>query len=291
MTSQTSLDIDVQQFSHPIPHTISTTRNLKKIELHSWTIEARKNPICSSKEIDTATTRLGIPVPEMIFGNNMVRITHKNGWEIKFTALDALDLVDKTDSKMLKVHYSEVLLFVEVYLPYHCRNGINVEKASEDIKEIVKPFDWTYSTEYSGTLNGVLNRTDESIPLVRLRRPDPILLYDEVVLYEDELADNGTALLSVKVRVMPARLLLLSRFYMRLDDVIFRIRDTRIFVEFSTNEVIREYVEKEDIYEDVKRKVPPGRDTGAFFRDPQWVSENLSVVKERNESNRLEYAL
>ena len=72
------------------------------------------------------------------------------------------------------------------------------------------------------------------------------------MLYEDEMADNGITMLSCKVRVMPTRLLLLCRFFMRLDNVIFRIRDTRVYVEFSTGEVIREYTAKEESYEAIR---------------------------------------
>ena len=86
----------------------------------------------------------------------------------------------------------------------------------------------------------------------KLRRPDPILFFDEVDLYEDELGDNGMSLLSIKVRVMPARLLLLSRFFLRLDDVIFRIRDTRVYVEFETGQVIRDYTAMEGPYAKLK---------------------------------------
>ena len=86
----------------------------------------------------------------------------------------------------------------------------------------------------------------------KLRRPDPILFFDEVDLYEDELGDNGMSLLSIKVRVMPARLLLLSRFFLRLDDVIFRVRDTRIYVEFETGEVMRDYCVMESTYSKLK---------------------------------------
>lgn len=59
------------------------------------------------------------------------------------------------------------------------------------------------------------------------------------------------SILTVKMRVMPERLLLLSRFYMRLDGVLFRIRDTRVFVEFGTKEVIREYTVRELPYAEV----------------------------------------
>ena len=73
------------------------------------------------------------------------------------------------------------------------------------------------------------------------------------MLYEDEMADNGITMLSVKVRVMPQRLLLLCRFFMRLDNVLLRIRDTRVYIDFETHEVIREYVAKEDRYEVVRQ--------------------------------------
>lgn len=88
-------------------------------------------------------------------------------------------------------------------------------------------------------------------------RPDPILFFDEVVLYEDELADNGIAMLSCKIRVMPERLLLLTRFFMRLDHVLIRLRDTRVYVDFEKREVIREYQSKECEYEKVRQVRTP----------------------------------
>lgn len=129
------------------------------------------------------------------------------------------------------------------------------ENSHEGIKEVVKPFDWSYSTDYKGaqSFRSVkLESSSTPIPLELLKRPDPILFFDEVVLYEDELADNGITMLSCKIRVMPSRLLLLSRFFMRLDNVLLRLRDTRIYVDFDKGEVIREYVAKEEDYEKVR---------------------------------------
>ena len=90
----------------------------------------------------------------------------------------------------------------------------------------------------------------------KLRLPDPILFYDEVDLYEDELGDNGMSLLSLKLRVMPERLLVLSRFFLRLDDVIFRVRDTRVYVEFATGAVMRDYCVMEEKYAKIKEVIP-----------------------------------
>ena len=130
------------------------------------------------------------------------------------------------------------------------------EKKHEGITEVVKPFDWSYSTDYKGTIRSpvaLFKPTKTPIPLELLKRPDPILFFDEVILYEDEMADNGITMYSCKIRVMPERLLLLCRFFMRLDNVLLRIRDTRIYIELGVGEVIREYVAKEEKYEVVRQ--------------------------------------
>ncbi len=130
------------------------------------------------------------------------------------------------------------------------------EKKHEGITEIVKPFDWSYSTDYRGTMQtntSPFEPTSKAIPLELLKRPDPITFFDELTLYEDEMADNGITFYSCKIRIMPARLLLLCRFFMRLDNVLVRMRDTRVYVEFATGEVIREYVAKEESYEAVRQ--------------------------------------
>lgn len=130
------------------------------------------------------------------------------------------------------------------------------EKKHENITEVVKPFDWSYSTDYKGTLrlsSPVFESSTSSIPLDLLKKRDPIVFFDEVMLYEDEMADNGITTLSCKIRVMPDRLLLLCRFFMRLDNVLVRIRDTRVYIEFKTGEVIREYIEMEEKYELVRQ--------------------------------------
>jgi type 2A phosphatase activator TIP41 len=71
-------------------------------------ITARKQPILKAAPIEEMTEKLGITPPEMIFGDNFVRVEHlASGWGIEFNAFDALDLVDKSGSTMLKVSYSK----------------------------------------------------------------------------------------------------------------------------------------------------------------------------------------
>jgi type 2A phosphatase activator TIP41 len=110
----------------------------------------------------------------------------------------------------------------------------------------------------------------------KLRRPDPILFFDEVDLYEDELGDNGMSLLSIKVRVMPARLLLLSRFFLRLDDVIFRVRDTRVYVEFETGQVVRDYAVMEAPYSKLKEV--------RVSVLPRWLTNRMYLIQKTLDS-------
>ncbi|EEH49229.2 uncharacterized protein PADG_05308 [Paracoccidioides brasiliensis Pb18] len=229
--------VDTQYPSASLPRNNSITR-------HGFKISAQKLPILKAGPIDEMTTKLGIAPPEMIFGDNHITIEHQpSGWKLDFNALDALDRVDKTGETMLKVAYSKEW-------------QQSRENTHQGIKEVVKPFDWSYSTDYKGSLSPDAKPFEPSsspIPIELLKRPDPILFFDEVMLYEDELADNGIAMLSCKIRVMPSRLLLLSRFFMRLDNVLFRLRDTRVYVDFETGEVIREYQSKEEEYDKVRQ--------------------------------------
>jgi type 2A phosphatase activator TIP41 len=80
-----------------------------------------------------------------------------------------------------------------------------------------KSYDWTYTTVYSGSpldpfedespssssanVWGPADPEESSqrIPLAELSRPDPILFYAEVPLFEDELHDNGSSNLLVRI--------------------------------------------------------------------------------------------
>ncbi|GEQ68035.1 hypothetical protein JCM33374_g1701 [Metschnikowia sp. JCM 33374] len=151
--------------------------------------------------------------------------------------------------------------------------------ASPDLQS-VKPYDWTYSTNYKGTLTKCkFSPYAQDIPLEKLVRQDPILFYDESILFEDELGDNGISMFSTKVRVMPSCLLLLCRFSMRVDDVAFRIRDTRVYIDLETNLVLREYKTQQASYSELLGKIS-GRSTDPkkLLRDSNWVSQNTPVV-------------
>ena len=267
----------IPPFTTSFPSPATATHPPRTFTHAGFRISTQKLPILKAGPIEAMTAKLRIAPPEMIFGDNFVSIEHPaTRWIIRFDAFGALDRVDKTGEKRLEVAYSK---------EWHSSR----EGASGEIKEVVKPFDWSYSTDYRGNEHEghgeggqppKFQTTDEQIPLELLKRPDPILFFDDVMLYEDELADNGIAMLSVKVRVMPARMLLLCRFFMRLDNVLVRLRDTRVYVDFERSEVIREYVAREEDYEKVRVSLASRRDdVAAVLREPNQLVELLPVVE------------
>jgi hypothetical protein len=135
--------------SSPVPHTLTTTRSSRSISLAGWTVTSTKLPICSSTDCDELAGKLGIPVPEMTFGKNSVCIEGPNGWKCDFNTEKALDAVDKTGSQGIKVSYSEQWNRTR----YSLHGAIYIRaRDSDDIKGILKPYDWTYTTPYRGTL-------------------------------------------------------------------------------------------------------------------------------------------
>lgn len=243
-----------------------------------WKVSTRKQPILKADPIEELSNRIGIPIPEMIFGDNFVKIEHlPSGWTLDFNASDALDRVSKTEEGMLQVAVADAW---------------KKDRDTEGVQQVVKPFDWSYSTDYKGTTHpgaskGEWQPTDQSKHPIRtdlLSRPDPIWFFDSVDLYEDELADNGIGLLSIKVRVMPERLLLLSRFFLRLDGVVVRMRDTRVYIEHDTKRVIRQYTAKEASYDALQDKLRSMRENVAeVFRDANALAPLLPMLEDRTE--------
>ncbi|KAI8047050.1 TIP41-like family-domain-containing protein [Gilbertella persicaria] len=244
------------------------------ISLNNWHITSKKASICSSNEMEKIQKDFGLPPPEMVFGNNRVTVQHDD-LKIEFNAYDALALVDtsSTSSEKIKVAYSD---------EWTRKSSAN----HTDIKDVVKPYDWTYSTSYRGTTMTVFETHEEEsmVDIEHLKKQEPILFYDENILYEDELADNGTAILTVRLRVMPSCFLVLQRFFLRVDDVLFRINDTRLYHEYGKPYFVREYTSKEVHYSKIRQKL--GRGDISLLNDQNWVTsvmpqEPTITIKEK----------
>lgn len=121
----------------------------------------------------------------MVFSKNRLVLTHKNGAIIEFNPLDALSKVGNCES-LIRVA---------------CADEWRSSRSESNSLEEVKPFDWSFSTDYQGTFNEKirLEETDAKLDIFKLMQKERILFYHELTLYEDELHDHGIATCSVKI--------------------------------------------------------------------------------------------
>jgi len=139
----------------------------------------------------------------------------------------------------------------------------------KDYKEVNATSDWTFSTPYKGSLRYLSESArrindetslaldcnkdasvdhlklvlvpESSIPFGMLSPENPILHFAEVYMFECDLDDCGYSMSKVRFRVMENCFYILLRFFLRVDGVKVRIFDTRIFHEFGTDFVHREF--------------------------------------------------
>lgn len=82
-------------------------------------------------------------------------------------------------------------------------------------------------------------------------------------------------MLTVKIRVMPSSFLILQRYFLRVDNVLIKLIDTRLFHEFGTDFVIREFKVREMGYEDLLKLIPSngaGEGDLSIVNNDGWVS-------------------
>ena len=82
-----------------------------------------------------------------------------------------------------------------------------------------------------------------------LSSENPILQFGDITFYEDEFADRGYSKANVRYRVMKDCFFILLRSYVRIDAVVVRILDTRVFHAFGSNSIIRDFCHLESSYE------------------------------------------
>ncbi|KAF3624894.1 putative TIP41-like protein-like isoform X2 [Capsicum annuum] len=173
------------------------------------------------------------------------------------------------------------------------RKGSDAPVCCKPLQQVVLDYDYTFTTPYSGSetvesnaefVRGLSNESSSSlqwencmdkIDLVALASKEPILFYDEIILYEDELADNGISLLTVKV--------------LRVDGVLMRLRDTRLhclFGEHMKSVILRESCWREATFQALSSKGYPS--DCAAYSDPSIISERLPIIMQKAQKLSIE---
>ncbi|XP_010028391.2 TIP41-like protein [Eucalyptus grandis] len=257
------------------------------LRIHGWEIETRKRSILNSSTLEEWEQKLGTShLPEMIFGESALILKHLNsGTSIHFNAFDALAGWKQEGLPPVEVPAAAKWKF-----------------RSKPFQEVILDYDYTFTTPYCGSEPNKINAEDETeaiskvtgsllwddceerIDMVALAVKEPILFYDEIILYEDELADNGISLLTVKVRVMPSCWFLLLRFWLRVDGVLMRLRDTRMYCGFEDQKcpsILRESCWREATFKALAAKGHPS--DASSYSDPSIISQRLPIVMHKTQ--------
>ncbi|XP_021750798.1 TIP41-like protein [Chenopodium quinoa] len=263
------------------------TDGRRGLRIHGWEIETSKRSILTSPELQLWEEKLKTThFPEMIFGNSSLILKHlASGTKIHFNAFDAL------------IGWKQ-----EALPPVEVPAAAKWKFRSQPFQQVILDYDYTFTTPYCGSEEVDTNSEkvggdisdggpslcwedcEEKIDMVALASKEPILFYDEVVLYEDELADNGVSLLTAKVRVMPSGWFVLLRFWLRVDGVLMRLRDTRLHCVFRENSfpvVLRESCWRECSFSALAAKGYPV--DVASYNDPSIISERLPIIKHKTQ--------
>ncbi|XP_077293315.1 TIP41-like protein [Arctopsyche grandis] len=196
-------------------------------------------------------------MPDMVFPDNILSLEYSKGGRIQFTALDAMKCIDIT----------------RLPIQVACAEEWQESRSGTDQK--IKPFDWTFITDYKGTLiDGLeLTSTLEKINMELLKKREKILFYEDISLYEDELHDHGVASCSVKIRVMPSCWFVLLRYFLRVDDVLSQINDTRMFYELDSPHILVEHTSRNGDLASLK--LPPH-----VVTDPNELAQRLPITSQ-----------
>ncbi|KAH8830276.1 type 2A phosphatase activator TIP41 [Flagelloscypha sp. PMI_526] len=239
------------------------------------------------------TQTLGIPLPEMTFGDNVLVLHHEPS-QFKYCFTTERSIAGVKNGELedadgpVKVGYADAWL----------KSRVGENAASPMPKTVAtKPYDWTYTTMYGGHIakinpdhdpvddsskfseqswvSAVEDHPAHQIPYEELKKNDPILFYSEIPLFEDELHDNGSSNHLVRIRVMPTCIFILCRYTLRVDNVLFRTFDTRIYHSFDSKILIRETSGWEAPYDTVKQHLPTRYDLTPLT-DPGFIANILT---------------
>ncbi|GMK54677.1 hypothetical protein CspeluHIS016_0112630 [Cutaneotrichosporon spelunceum] len=255
-----------------------------EMRVGSWTMTSAKRAILNGKEIDALEKELSLPLPEMTFGNNGLELAFEDGVTIAFDGVSALREVAVGDGWEERVGGGVLVSMAKSWSQRSASSALSDVPLST---KPVRPHDWTFSTTYAGTVTGASFEASDTaeIPLRLLARQDPvrdrILFYEDVGLFHDELHDHGESILNVRLRVMPHSFFLLSRLFVRVDNVLFRIFDVRMYHAFDTDEVVRECTGLEAEYDAVKAHLEKPEELTPLT-DPNWVYGVLQKIALRD---------
>ena len=275
--------------------------SLNKFSHKGWDFYSHTEYMMNSVDLDllckeNKSAKLYIDhLPEVFYGYNRLFVVNKEkNFCYEFNPLQFMSLT-KYDIRQ-KLYDDKKIYYIppQVKVQYHKTwDNIKVE-GRDDIKRVEATSDWSFSSPYMGNISSIAKseinmfypdiKDDKSfeikfgndtngikIPLEKLGPQNKIIEYCQVDFFEDELSDNGISEGKIRFRVMDDCFYGLMRSYIRVDTVLIRNIDTRIYYGFGDEYIIRNISVKEMSYETLKQM-------GFSFSNEWNMSPNQSDI-------------
>lgn len=251
------------------------------IRYAGWRFVCHKSSIASDAAAEAFKAEIGtISIPEQWYDKNVLQIIHEaTGVTFSMRADSALRAWRADQDQPAPVHIPTSEQWQQSR-----RHEMQVHAAKE------LQYEWTFTTPYADTFTAQdvhgyplpWKPTTDQLDRALLTRRDPIMMYDEIPLYESELEDNGSSQLSAKIRVMPGCWYVLLRFFLRVDGVLIRLREGRLFCRLHTSNVntpatvLREVRHQEGTFQELQAAgAPPD---GPAYADGDAAATVLQAV-------------
>lgn len=121
--------------------------------------------------------------------------------------------------------------------------------------------------------------TDEAIPYHKLGPGNPITHFGQLYLFECDLEDCGYTMAETKFRMMKDSWFVLIRYYLRVDNVVVRIFDTRLYHELGSNYILREFKHQECDFATLKES--GFHPTSDWMLSPTQADQVAKIMGER----------
>ena len=195
-------------------------------------------------------------LPEIFYGFNRLFLVNKNkNFAYEFNPLQMLSL---TNNVIRKKWMKEKEIY---YIPNQAKSQYT--RVEEGISEV----DWSFSSPYMGHITPIfksdinmfypemkeskkfeIKASKISFPETKI---DNMLNYNQIHFFEDELGDIGFSEGKIGFGVMEDCFLGLMRSYLRVDNMVVRNIDTKIYHKFGEKYIIRHFSVKEKNYDDL----------------------------------------
>ena len=212
-------------------------------------------------------------LPEIFYGfNRLFLLNESQNFCYEFNPLQMLSLTNNNvRQKLLK----EKEIY---YIPTQAKSQYS---KTDDTKN---EMDWSFSSPYMGHITSINNcimnkyypiinetkkfRTEKSNITFPEIKVENVLNYNQVQFFEDELGDIGLSEGKIGFGVMDQCFLGLMRCYLRVDNMLVRNIDTKIYHKFGEKYIVRNFSVKEKTYDELKNN--------GFHLSNQW---NLSPTQ------------